>query len=196
MIKRSLLNEQWLRRLCNNVSWNINQQSLDRLDRHKLRTTSFNHKGCSQHFFVGRLQNCINKSPFCPHLCGSDINRLCRWIMRKGVAGAAPGASLTLYRKRASDADFAKIADATARADGTFDWTIKPPESTLFRVDQAAGQTWEAASAETMTAGTPVEKPKLAAGMFVGIGVAVSNAYPATPATVKVRVYTAPKALS
>ncbi len=38
-----------------------------------------------------------------------------------------------------------------------------------------AAQAKVAASAETMTAGKPVEKPKLDAGMFVGIGVAVSG---------------------
>jgi hypothetical protein len=65
------------------------------------------------------------------------------------VAGAAPGAALSLFRKRASDADFVKVADATTGADGSFAWSIKPPETTVFRVDQAAGQNWEAASAET-----------------------------------------------
>jgi hypothetical protein len=63
--------------------------------------------------------------------------------------GAAPGAALTLFRKRASEADFVKVGYATAAADGTFRWAVKPTETTAFRVDQAAGETWAAASAET-----------------------------------------------
>jgi len=63
--------------------------------------------------------------------------------------GAAPGAALTLARKRASDADFVVISTATAGADGAFRWTVKPQETSVFRVDQAAGQTWAAATAET-----------------------------------------------
>ena len=64
------------------------------------------------------------------------------------VAGAAPGATLSLYRKRASEADFVKVTDAAASGDGAFAWTVRPPQTTLFRVDQAAGQSWQAASAE------------------------------------------------
>ena len=62
--------------------------------------------------------------------------------------GAAPGASLTLFRKRASEADFVEVGVATAGADGTFRWTVKPTETTAFRVDQAAGESWAAAAAE------------------------------------------------
>jgi lipoprotein-anchoring transpeptidase ErfK/SrfK len=71
------------------------------------------------------------------------------------VVNAAPGASLTLLRKRAGDADFVKIGEATAGADGTFVWSVKPPETTLYRVEQAAGQSWAAASAETTVSVRP-----------------------------------------
>jgi hypothetical protein len=64
------------------------------------------------------------------------------------VQGAAPGASLALYRKRASEADFVQVAGASAGADGSFTWSVKPPETTVFRVDEADGQGGLAGSAE------------------------------------------------
>ena len=64
------------------------------------------------------------------------------------VRGAAPGAELTLSRKRAGEAGFTVVATGVAGADGTATWTKTPPESTIYRVDQAAGATWEAAFAE------------------------------------------------
>jgi hypothetical protein len=68
------------------------------------------------------------------------------------VQGASPGATLILSRKRASETDFVRVADAAAKADGSFTWSVKPPETTVFRVDQAAGQAWAAASAEAAVA--------------------------------------------
>jgi hypothetical protein len=64
------------------------------------------------------------------------------------VRDAAPGAALTLSRKRAGDADFVTAAEVTARKDGTFSWTVKPSKTTVFRVEQAAGDMWQAGAAE------------------------------------------------
>lgn len=64
------------------------------------------------------------------------------------VQGAVPGSALTLYRKRASETEYVKVFDAVAGVGGAFTWSIKPPETTAYRVDQAAGETWPAASAE------------------------------------------------
>jgi hypothetical protein len=65
------------------------------------------------------------------------------------VQGATPGAALALYRKRVSDADFVKLGDAAAKGDGSCTWTIKPPETTVYRVDESDGQGGTIASVET-----------------------------------------------
>jgi lipoprotein-anchoring transpeptidase ErfK/SrfK len=67
--------------------------------------------------------------------CGSTATLTAR--------GAAPGAELVLSLKRASEAQFRQVGAATPGADGTVSWSIKPPQTTAYRVDQAG------ASAET-----------------------------------------------
>ena len=62
--------------------------------------------------------------------------------------GAAPGADLTLSRKKAGEVDFTVIGTGVAGARGTAAWTRTPPRSVVYRVDQAAGEGWEAAFAE------------------------------------------------
>jgi hypothetical protein len=64
------------------------------------------------------------------------------------VRDAVPGAALTLFRKRASEPGFVEVGSGAAEADGTFVWRIKPPESTLFRVDQSDAQGGVDATAE------------------------------------------------
>lgn len=71
------------------------------------------------------------------------------------VQGAAPGAPLVLWRMRAADADFVQAGEAMADGAGAFSWTIKPAQNTTYRVDQAAGQSWEAASAEAVVSVRP-----------------------------------------
>ena len=97
--------------------------------------------------------------------------------------GAAPGASLTLFRKRASEADFVEVGVATAGADGTFRWAVKPTETTAFRVDQAAGESWAAAAAEAtvnvrhrVTLAVAAAKP-LIEGRYVRYTVSVRPAH-------------------
>jgi lipoprotein-anchoring transpeptidase ErfK/SrfK len=72
------------------------------------------------------------------------------------VQGAGSGAALTVSRKRAGDADFVHVASATAAQDGTASWRLKPSETTLYRVDQAAGAAWDAASAEVSVGVRPL----------------------------------------
>ena len=62
--------------------------------------------------------------------------------------GSPPGAELTLSRKRAGEADFTPMGSAVADAAGVAEWTGTPPQSAVFRVDLAQGDTWAAASAE------------------------------------------------
>lgn len=108
--------------------------------------------------------------------------------------GAAPGAALTLFRKRASEPDFVEVGGATAGADGTFRWTVKPTETTAFRVAQAAGQAWEAASAEA-TVGvrhrvtlTVAAAQPLIEGRYVRYSISVRPAHPG--ATVQLQRWT------
>ena len=51
--------------------------------------------------------------------------------------GASPGAQLVLSRQRASDDHLVQLATATADADGVASWTVRPPETTLYQVDQS-----------------------------------------------------------
>ena len=60
-----------------------------------------------------------------------------------------PGATLTLSRKRAGEADFTVVDSAQADAGGVAAWTRTPPASATFRVDFADDESWGAASAET-----------------------------------------------
>jgi hypothetical protein len=62
--------------------------------------------------------------------------------------GAPAGATLTLGRRLAGEADFVLVGSTTADAGGVATWTRKPTESATYRVDLAAGDTWAAASAE------------------------------------------------
>ena len=62
--------------------------------------------------------------------------------------GAPAGATLTLSRKQAGEADFTVVDSATVDADGVASWTRRPVQSAIFRVDLGAGDTWSAASAE------------------------------------------------
>jgi hypothetical protein len=50
-----------------------------------------------------------------------------------------PGATLTLSRKLAGEADFTVVDSATADADGTATWTRKPLRTATFRVDLSGG---------------------------------------------------------
>ena len=60
--------------------------------------------------------------------------------------GAPAGATLTLSRKQAGEADFSVVDSATAAADGAASWTRKPAQSATFRIDVMAGDTSVAAA--------------------------------------------------
>jgi len=55
------------------------------------------------------------------------------------VQGAAPATAVTLLRKRASDDQFVNVAEVVAGADGAARFTVKPPETTLYRVELTGG---------------------------------------------------------
>jgi hypothetical protein len=52
------------------------------------------------------------------------------------VQGAAPSTIVTLLRRRASDDHFLTVGEAEAGPDGAASFTVKPPETTLYRVEQ------------------------------------------------------------
>ncbi len=54
------------------------------------------------------------------------------------VAGAPPGAQLTLSRRLVGERDFKPVGTLTASASGTAAWTRKPPRSGVFRVGYVA----------------------------------------------------------
>jgi len=94
------------------------------------------------------------------------------------VRGADPGAGLVLSLERATEAQFRQVGTATAGADGTVSWTVEPPETTLYRVDQAG------ASAEATVGVRPridleVSAPApLSAGRQVRCSLMVHPAHP------------------
>ena len=109
--------------------------------------------------------------------------------------GAPAGATLTLSRKRAGEADFTPVDSAVADAKGVTEWTRKPPQSAVFRVDLAEGDTWAAAFAETSVGvrhkvllATVARKPLLQ-DQRVRYTVTVSPAHPG--ATVQLQHWTA-----
>lgn len=71
------------------------------------------------------------------------------------VQGAPAGATLTLSRKRADEAEFTVVETAVADANGAASWTRTPPRSTTYRVDVAADESWPAASAEVLVGVRP-----------------------------------------
>jgi hypothetical protein len=55
------------------------------------------------------------------------------------VQGAAPATAVTFLRRRASDDQFVNVAEVVAGADGSARFTVRPPETTLYRAEQAGG---------------------------------------------------------
>ncbi|MBE0528930.1 MAG: L,D-transpeptidase [Thermoleophilia bacterium] len=71
------------------------------------------------------------------------------------AAVGVPGATLTLSRKRAGEADFTVVATVVAGPSGAASWTRKPTRSVTFRVDFAGDETWAAVAAETLVGVRP-----------------------------------------